>query len=191
MGRIQVKRQRGISTERLERTIQTRRRKRDKNNCGRRRGTADRTPESGAGEELLGQKKRHTTKYQIVINQKTKEILDVYNDVGTAHDFRMFKERLVGVLPENILMLLDSGFQGAGDYFPNALLPYKASKNNPLTDEQKAWNTMIAKLRVVVEHIIRQLKIFRICKETYRGKGDSGLRRVKIVASIVNHMALA
>ena len=110
--------------------------------------------------------------------------------MGTAHDFRMFRESLVGVLPESILMLLDSGFQGAADYFPNALLPYKASKHNPLTAEQKAWNTMIAKLRVVVEHVIRRLKIFRICKETYRGKGDSGLRRVKIVASLVNHMPL-
>ena len=115
----------------------------------------------------------------------------MYNDVGTAHDFKMFKESLIGVLPTNIFMLLDSGFQGAADYFPNALLPYKATKNNPLTAEQRAWNTMISKLRVVIEHINRQLKIFRICKETYRGKGESGLRRVKIVAALVNHMTLA
>jgi len=115
----------------------------------------------------------------------------VYNDVGTAHDFRMFKDSLVGVLPSDIFMLLDSGFQGAADYFPNALLPYKASKNNPLTAEQKAWNTMLAKLRVVIEHVNRKLKIFRICKETYRGKGDSGLRRVRLVACLVNHMSLS
>ena len=97
----------------------------------------------------------------------------------------------MGILPENILMLLDSGFQGAADYFPNALLPYKATKNNPLTHDQKAWNRMLSKLRVVIEHINRQLKIFRICKETYRGKGESGLRRVKLVASLVNHLTLA
>ena len=114
----------------------------------------------------------------------------MYNDVGTTHDFRMFKESLVGVLPSNIFMLLDSGFQGAADYFPNALLPYKATKNNPLTDEQKAWNTALSRLRVVIEHVNRKLKIFRICKETYRGKGDSGLRRVKLVASLVNYMTL-
>ena len=101
----------------------------------------------------------------------------------------MFKESLVGVLPSNIIMLLDSGFQGAADYFPNALLPYKATKNNPLTHDQKAWNRMVAKLRVVIEHINRQLKIFRICKETYRGKGDRGLIRVKIVAALCNFMA--
>ena len=92
----------------------------------------------------------------------------------------MFKESLVGVLSSNIFALLDSAYQGVHEYFPNAMIPYKTTKNNPLTAEAKAWNTMISKLRVVIEHINRQLKIFRICKETYRGKGDSGLRRVKI-----------
>jgi hypothetical protein len=110
--------------------------------------------------------------------------------MGPTHDFTMFKESLVGVLPENIFLLLDSASQGVHDYFVNALIPYKATKNNPLTDEQKAWNTMLAKLRIPIEHINRNLKIFRICKETYRGKGESGLRRVKIIASLVNHMTL-
>ena len=114
----------------------------------------------------------------------------MYNDVGTAHDFRMFRESLVGVLPENIIALLDSAYQGVNEYFVNALIPYKATKNNPLTVEQKAWNKIIGKFRVIIEHINRKLKIFRICKETYRGKGERGLRRVKIVASLCNHMTL-
>ena len=114
------------------------------------------------------------------------EILDVYNDIGTVHDFRMFKESLVGVLPDNIFALLDSAYQGVHEYFGNALIPHKATKNNPLTDEQKSVNTMIAKLRVSVEHKIRQIKIFRICKETYRGKGERGLVRFKIIAALSN-----
>jgi len=122
------------------------------------------------------------------MNQENNEILDVYNDVGTTHDFRMFKESLVGVLPENIFFLLDSAYQGVHDYFGNALIPYKASKHNPLTTEQKAFNTMIAKLRVPVEHKIRQIKIFRICKETYRGKGERGLDRFRIIATLCNLM---
>ena len=125
------------------------------------------------------------------MNQENGEILDIYNDVGTAHDFRMFKESLVGVLPENIFFLLDSGYQGANDYFGNALIPHRASKHNPLTDEQMAWNTMIAKLRVPVEHKIREIKIFRIYKETYRGKGQRGLERFKIIAALCNFMTLS
>ena len=125
------------------------------------------------------------------MNQENSEILDIYNDVGTAHDFRMFKESLVGVLPENIFFLLDSGYQGVHEYFGNALIPHKASKHNPLTGEQMAWNTMIAKLRVPVEHKIREIKIFRICKETYRGKGERGLERFKIIAALCNLMTFS
>jgi len=106
--------------------------------------------------------------------------------MGTAHDFRMFKESLVGILPESILALLDSGYQGVNEYLPNALIPYKSSKKKPLTPEQKAFNTMLSKLRVAIEHINRELKIFRICKETYRGKGERGLLRVKLIASLYN-----
>ena len=94
---------------------------------------------------------------------------------------------MVGVLPGDISALLDSGYQGVHEYFINAIIPFKNSKKNPLTDEQKAHNTILSKYRVVIEHINRELKIFRICKETYRGKGERGLIRVKIVASLYNH----
>ena len=57
----------------------------------------------------------------------------------------------------------------------------------PSNVEGKAFNTMLSKLRVAIEHINRELKIFRICKETYRGKGERGLLRVRLVASLYNH----
>ena len=113
--------------------------------------------------------------------------MDVYNDIGTAHDFKMFKESLVGVLPEYIIALVDSGYQGVNAYLTYALIPFKASKKHPLTQEQKDFNTALSKIRVSIEHINRELKIFRICKETYRGKGNRGLLRVRLVASLYNH----
>jgi hypothetical protein len=115
------------------------------------------------------------------------EILDIYNDVGKTHDFRMFKESMVGVLPEGISAVMDSGYQGVNEYLPNALIPYKGSKNKPLTEEQKSINTMISKARIAIEHVNRELKIFRICKETYRGKGERGLIRIRLIASLYNH----
>jgi len=48
---------------------------------------------------------------------------------------------------------------------------------------------MLSKLRVTIEHINRELKIFRICKETYRGKGERSLIRIRIIASLFNHRA--
>jgi hypothetical protein len=67
------------------------------------------------------------------------------------------------------------------------MIPFKASKKHVLTEEQKAYNTRLAKIRVAIEHINRELKIFRICKETYRGKGSRGWLRVKLIASLYNH----
>jgi|GEM_PF-2990925 len=84
-------------------------------------------------------------------------------------------------------ILADNGHQRKNDYLPHAIIPFKASKNNPLTDEQKAFNAKPAKYRVVIEHKNREIKIFRICKETYRSKGKRGLLRGKIVASLYNH----
>ena len=110
----------------------------------------------------------------------------MYNDTGKTHDFRMFRESMVGVLPERLIILGDCAFVGIHEYFPGAIIPYKATKNKPLTKEQKEINTLISKVRVKVEHVIRELKIFRICKETYRGNSESGLRRVQLIASIVN-----
>ena len=120
-----------------------------------------------------------------------KEILDVYNDVGTVHDFTMFKESLAGVLPDRTVVMGDSAYQGIKDYVQNAIIPYKGSKHHPLTDEQKEINTLISKARVKVEHVIRDVKIFRICKDTYRGKGERGLQRVKIIAALCNFMRSA
>ncbi|MCL2387623.1 MAG: hypothetical protein FWC89_08775 [Defluviitaleaceae bacterium] len=114
--------------------------------------------------------------------------MNAYEKIEKLKDseFKMFKESLVGVLPVYIIALLDSGYQGVNTYLLNALIPYKASKKHPLTDEQKDFNTNLSKIRVSIEHINRELKIFRICKETYRCKGKRGLLRVKLIASLYN-----
>lgn len=83
--------------------------------------------------------------------------------------------------------MMDSGYQGADEYFPLALTPFKSSKKHPLSEEEKAFNTALSKSRIVIEHINREIKIFRICKETYRGKGERGLIRVKLISSLYNH----
>jgi hypothetical protein len=100
----------------------------------------------------------------------------------------MFKESLVGILPERVVVMVDSGYQGIKEYAQMAIIPYKGSKHNPLTNDQKGLNTLISKARVKVEHVIRDVKIFRICKDTYRGKGNRGLQRVKIIAALCNFM---
>jgi len=43
----------------------------------------------------------------------------------------MFKDSVAEVLPKDISALMDSGYQGVQKILPNALIPFKATKNNP------------------------------------------------------------
>ena len=49
----------------------------------------------------------------------------------------------------------------------------KKSKNNPLTDEDKELNNLISNIRISVEHVNCQVKIFRILAERYRSRIDT------------------
>ncbi len=76
-----------------------------------------------------------------------------------------------GVLvPPGVLALGDLGYLGT-----SLEIPLKASKNHPLTDEQKTYNTWHAKLRIGVEHGICRMKKFRIFAETHRGNRQENM----------------
>lgn len=66
------------------------------------------------------------------------------------------------------------------------MLPFKASKKHPLTKEQKMHNKEQAAIRGPIEHVNRQCKIFRIVKDTYRGKHKNYGLNWNIVAAINN-----
>ncbi|MBG9503964.1 hypothetical protein ABE44_34420, partial [Bacillus thuringiensis] len=61
-----------------------------------------------------GKKKYHTIKKQIILNQKTKEILCIAQGKGHIHDFRLFKESMGQAIHRKIMLLADSGYQGRG-----------------------------------------------------------------------------
>ena len=56
----------------------------------------------------------------------------------------------------------------------------------PLTNEQKPDNRQLAGERIMIEHRNRECKIFRICKEQYRGKHKNYEKTWKLVAAMVN-----
>lgn len=65
------------------------------------------------------------------------------------------------------LLRADSGYQGYAKQHKNIVLPHKKPRKGKLTDEQRAGNKERARARLVVEHVIRRLKVFRILKEVY------------------------
>lgn len=87
---------------------------------------------------------------------------------------------------QKTIIKFDLGFLGMQKLYPQAELPKKASKYHPLTKEQKRSNKQLASERVLVEHINRERKTFKICKERYRGKHKNYEKTWKLVTSIVN-----
>src|SRR5690606_35919687 len=85
---------------------------------------------------------------------------------GRMHDFRIRKQEKL--LPVNSFKWADSGYQGWQKLQANVIIPFKRSKKEPLSKEQKEHNKKLASFRMKVEHKIRQIKIFRIMAETYR-----------------------
>ncbi|MBL8676681.1 MAG: hypothetical protein JNJ47_04570 [Alphaproteobacteria bacterium] len=52
--------------------------------------------------------------------------------------------------------------------------------------EDKAYNRALSRIRVKVENVLRQIKIFRILSDRYRNKNKRYNLKFNIIAGIVN-----
>ena len=67
------------------------------------------------------------------------------------------------------------------------IIPFKASRGRPLTEEQGAFNREVARCRIVVEHTMAQLNRFTVLRQVFRGKRRERHSRVtRVVAKVVN-----
>lgn len=136
-------------------------------------------------EHYSGKKKRHTQKAQVVADLKSKRILATAFATGSTHDFQLFKDSRVLPVP-TITILADSGYQGIANLHTNSQTPAKKSKLHPLCDEQKAANRALSRQRIVIENILRRLKVFRMLSERYRNRRTRFALRFNLIAAIYN-----
>ena len=136
-------------------------------------------------EYYSGKKKKHTIKIQIIMDEITKKIVGVAFDKGSVHDFKLFKNSTTD-LDKLIAFLADNGYQGIQELFSKSLTPKKKSKYNPLSDEDKEFNKLISNIRIAVEHVNCQLKIFRILSERYRSRIDTFNLRAILICCFYN-----
>ncbi|HEX3561164.1 MAG TPA: transposase family protein [Pyrinomonadaceae bacterium] len=61
-------------------------------------------------------------------------------------------------------------YQGLQKLHAKSRTPHKKPRKSELSDEQKQSNRELARRRVIVEYVIRSLKIFRILAERYRNR---------------------
>ena len=136
-----------------------------------------------------GKKKRHTRKTQLIVNEKG-QIRDVSRSTpGSPHDLNHFRQSGAAArIPKELTTGGDAGYQGLQAELPehSVITPFKASKNRPLTPEEKWLNQEFSRTRIVVENTICQLKHFKVLAERFRHSVDRYDDAFRSVVAIVN-----
>jgi hypothetical protein len=128
-----------------------------------------------------GKKKSHTLKNQLIVLPKGAEIVDVtVGQPGTSSDINLFRARQ-SEFDANQRFKGDKGYIGE----VQIETPHKKSKQQELTREQKEENKQLSVKRIIVEHVIRLVKIFRVAQERFRLRPQNYERVILTVCGLV------
>jgi uncharacterized protein YfbU (UPF0304 family) len=110
---------------------------------------------------------------------------------GRKHDYDVYKKNHP-VIPKQVVNVVDLGYLGIETDFPEQLsaLPYKKKRNRFLSDDEKEYNKIHSKKRIIVEHTISRLKKYRIMSDIFRNKLRKYNKVSDIVAGLINHRIL-
>jgi hypothetical protein len=141
-----------------------------------------------------GKKKRHTVKHQLVVVRKKKRrgrkqqarkvrIAAVSEGAqGKVHDKKLYDRSRLQIAP-GVTKIGDSGYQGT-----DLKVPRKKPRGGRLSRRARRGNRRLSKKRIVVEHGIGKMKIWRIAAERYRNPLRRHTRMMKNVAGLHNRM---
>jgi hypothetical protein len=142
-----------------------------------------------------GKKKRHTIKHQVVVVRKKKRpgrggprkrkvrIAAVSAAApGATHDKKVYDRSRLD-LPAGVPVTGDTGYLGT-----RLQVPTRKPRGQPLTRRQKAGNRRLARRRVVAEHGIGKMKVWRIAADRYRNPRSRHTLMMKNVAGLHNRM---
>lgn len=136
-----------------------------------------------------GKKKRHTIKNQVACTPGGRIVSISTTAPGRTHDRTVLRYAgLLDRLPADAGVMTDKGYIGVNaDAGARAVvIPARASKNHPLTDEQKASNRVINGCRVVIEHVNAQLSRFGVLRQMFRSVFGRHTRVFRVVALLVD-----
>ena len=122
-------------------------------------------------------------KTQVVLEQKSGKIICLGHGKGRIHDFRLFKTSGIK-FRELVKVIADKGYQGIAKIHKLSETPIKKPKGEKLTKAQKKYNRQLNRLRIVVEHVNRRLKIFKILSYRYRNRHRRFGLRSNLIAGI-------
>lgn len=80
----------------------------------------------------------------------------------------------------------DRGYQGLQKLHAQSQTPHKKPPRQALPKAEQRANRALASQRIVGEHVIGKLKVFRILQERYRNRGRRFGLRVNLLAGVYN-----
>jgi len=119
-----------------------------------------------------GKKKTHTVKNNVIVtlgNRRVEYLGGTWE--GKKHDKTICDEE-GHEFPEGSTLYKDTGFQGYEPSGVHTRQPRKKPRGGELTLEEKEQNSLISKLRIIVEHVICGVKRCRIVKDVFRNTKD-------------------
>jgi hypothetical protein len=151
-------------------------------------------PTRGQKRFYSGKKKRHTVTHQVVVVRRRKKpgpgvkprrvriaaVSPAF--AGKTHDKKVYDRTRV-IAPPGVKRTGDTAYLGTGLKTPTRRPP-----KGELTARQKAGNRRVSRRRIVVEHGIGKLKVWRITAERYRNPRRRHTRMMKNVAGLHNRM---
>jgi hypothetical protein len=119
-----------------------------------------------------GKKKAHTVKNNVIVTLGNRRVEYLgFTWEGKKHDKSICDEE-GHEFPEGSTLYKDTGFQGYEPSGVHTRQPKKKPRGGELTVEEKVQNSLISKLRVIVEHVICGIKRCRIVKDMFRNTKD-------------------
>jgi DDE superfamily endonuclease len=153
-----------------------------------------RRPEEGQREYYSGKKRRHTIKNQVVTARRTKppgpgkkprrlRIAAVSESFpGSVHDKKVY-DRTRAVTPPDARRTGDTAYLGT-----SVETPARKPRGGELTAAQVRRDRAVSRRRIVAEHGIGKMKVWRIVSERYRNPVRCHTLIMKNVAGLHNLM---
>ena len=126
-------------------------------------------------------------KSQVIANLADGQIIATAFCPGKVHDLKLFRASRTALRAQT-LCLADSGYQGIAKDHEQSQTPRKRSKHHPLTltPEQKQDNRALSRRRIMIEHILGRLKVFKILSERSRNRRRRFGLRFNLIAAVYN-----
>lgn len=132
-----------------------------------------------------GRKKRHGVK-NVIVTGKGKVRWVSRTRPARRHDKAVAEEDRLRV-PEGVTMLADSGFAGLDPGGGTLLTPWKRLKGGRLHWKRRAFNRLLSRERVVVEHTLASVKRLRILRDEFRNRRRGMVDEVMVIGCALHN----